>query len=81
MSTAPDLEELERAYRSARFKVILHLLFVTGCSIVALILRRFFRLPPLMLGVVLIVALIVFFGDIMKFLRLRNELQRQRGGR
>jgi uncharacterized integral membrane protein len=78
MPATPDLEELERAYRSARFKVILHLLFVTVCSIVALILRRFFKMPPLMLGVVLIVALIVFFGDIMRFLRLREEIRRAR---
>lgn len=71
-----DLVELERAFRAARFKVITHLVFVVVCCGAALVLRRFFRLPPLMLGIVVIVALVVFAGDIMKFLRLR-DLRRQ----
>lgn len=72
------LAELERAYRAARFKIILHALFVGTCCGAGFFLRRFFRMPPIMLGVVLIVALIVFGGDIMRFLRLRDELRRAR---
>ena len=77
-ASATDLAELERAYRGARFKVLLHAIFVGLCCVGTLMLRRFFRLPPAMLGVVIIVALLVFSGDIMRFFRLRDELQRMR---
>jgi hypothetical protein len=78
MSADPqNFVDLDRAYRAARFKVITHLIFVVVCCGGALILRRFFRLPPLMIGIVLIVALLVFAGDIMRFLRLRDQ-RRQR---
>ena len=74
--SAPELDELDRAYRAARFKVILHAIFVGLCCLATLMLRRFFRLPPAMFGVVIIVALLVFAGDIMRFFRLRDELRR-----
>lgn len=75
-----NLAELEQAFRAARFKVIMHLVFVVVCCGAALILRRFFRLPPLMLGIVLIVALLVFAGDIMLFLRLRDQRRQLHAG-
>ena len=68
--------EIERAYRAARFKVLVHLIFVVVCCVAGLMLRRLFRMPPAMLGVVIIVALLVFAGDIMRFLRLRDQLRR-----
>jgi hypothetical protein len=74
--SAENFAALERAYRQARWTIIGHALFLAGCCAAAIFLRRLFRLPPALLGVVLIVALVAFGGDIMKFLRRRDDLRR-----
>lgn len=76
-----ELAEAERAYRKLRLTLILHLVFFLGCCILGSILRRSIGLPPAMLGVVIIVALIVFGGDIFKFLVCRDRLRRLRASR
>jgi hypothetical protein len=67
--------EIERAYRRARWTILGHTAFLAVCCLLAIVLRRFFKLPPAMLGVVLIVALLVFAGDIMRFFRCRDRLR------
>ncbi|HVS52686.1 MAG TPA: hypothetical protein VHD62_10045 [Opitutaceae bacterium] len=77
MSDGPaDFAALEHAYRRARWTILGHALFLFACCVVVVLLRRAFRLPPALLGVVLIVALLVFGGDIMNFLRCRDRLRR-----
>ena len=73
-----EIERLELAYRRARRTIIGHVIFLGVCCLVAVVLRRSFRLPPLILATVLIVALLVFAGDIMKLFYSRNELRRLR---
>ena len=75
----PDSEEIARmeaAYRRSKWTIIGHTVFLVACVIGALLLRRLFRMPPLFLFVVLVVFLIVFGGDIMKFFHRRNEVRR-----
>ena len=69
-------EDLRRAYRRALWTLVGHGVFVAACVAVAAVARRMFRLPPALLGIALIVALIVFGGDIMRFLRLRDQVRR-----
>ena len=71
-----NLAEVERAYRKARWTMLGHVIFLGLCCGAAVMLRRVFKLPPALLGVVFIVALIVFGGDIMNFLRLRDRRRR-----
>jgi hypothetical protein len=76
MPDSPDSPaEIERAYRQARWTILGHTAFLAACCLLAMVLRRFFKLPPAMLGVVVIVALLVFAGDIMRFFRCRDRLR------
>jgi hypothetical protein len=76
LPTDDDYAEAERAYRRAKWKLVFHCVFVAACCVPAVLMRRFFRMPPALLGVVFIVALIVFGGDIMNFIRCRDRLRR-----
>jgi hypothetical protein len=71
-----DVAVIQQAYRKARWTLLMHFIFVAACSIVAILLRRMFALPPALLGVAFIVALIVFGGDVMNFLRCRDRVRR-----
>ena len=70
-----DPAALERDYRQSARTLLGHCLFLAACGLVAIGLRRFLRLPPALLGVALIVALIVFGADIMKFFRARDRVR------
>ena len=76
-----EISRMEEAYRRSKWTIIGHTVFLVACCIGAFLLRRLFRLPPLFLFVVLVVALIVFGGDIMKFFYRRNEVRRLRAAR
>jgi isoprenylcysteine carboxyl methyltransferase (ICMT) family protein YpbQ len=76
--TLAELEEAERAYRKLRFTMICHAAFFVVCCVTAVVVRRAMGLPPALLGVVIIVALVVFGGDIMKFLASRERVRRLR---
>lgn len=79
MSALPsddDYAQVERAYHRAKWKLIFHVIFVAACCVPAVLFRRFFKMQPALLGVVFIVALIVFGGDIMHFIRCRDRLRR-----
>jgi hypothetical protein len=76
IETEDDIAAIQRAYRKARWTLLMHVIFVGACSIVAIALRRMFALPPALLGVAFIVALIVFGGDVMNFLRCRDRVRR-----
>ena len=73
-----DLATLEVAYRKSRRTVIGHAVFFVLCCTIAVVLRRMFKMPPALLTVVLIVALALFGGDILKFLSYRRQLRRMR---
>lgn len=77
-ATRDELERSEQAYRRARRTIIGHAVFLgLGCT-AAVLLRRSFRLPPIILATVFIVALLAFAGDIMKLFYCHNELRRLR---
>lgn len=71
-----DYAQVERAYRRAKWKLIFHVLFVAAACAPAILLRRFLKMQPAVLGVVFIVALIVFASDIMHFFRCRDRYRR-----
>jgi hypothetical protein len=73
-----DLATLEVAYRRSRRTVIGHGVFFFICCTIAVVLRRMFNMPPALLTVVFIVALILFGGDILRFLSLRRRLRQMR---
>lgn len=73
-----DLAALETAYRRSLFTILSHVIFVVVCCVLALVLRRLFKLPPALLGVALIVALIMFGADIVRFIRCRDRLRAAR---
>jgi hypothetical protein len=73
-----DLASLEIAYRKSRRTIIGHAVFFVVCCTVAVILRRMFNMPPALLTVVFFVALILFGGDILRFLSYRRQLRRIR---
>lgn len=70
--------ELEKAQRRATWTLIGHAVFVLGCCIVALMLRRFMRFPPQLAWTVFVVPLIVFSGDIVRWFWRRHQLTRLR---
>ena len=76
--TEDEIEAVEAAYRKSLYKVVGHLVFIVVCCVAAAMLRQVMGLPPAFLSAVLIVALLLFSGDIFLFFRLRNKLQRLR---
>jgi hypothetical protein len=73
-----ELAALEIAYRKARRTIIGHAVFFVICCTVAIVLRRMFNMPPALLTVVFFVALILFGGDLLRFLSYRRQLRRMR---
>ena len=73
-----ELAEAERAYRKLRFTLICHLVFFALCCVLVAVLRRSMGLPPALLGMVIIVFLIAFGGDIFRFLTCRERIRRLR---
>ena len=69
---------LEKAQRQAQRTLLWHALFVAICIAAALLLRRFFRLPPLLAGTVIVVPLVVFSGDIARWFWRSFQLNRLR---
>lgn len=76
MTKSTSEQDIRSAYRRALWTLVGHGIFVGACVALAALARRVFRLPPALLGVALIVALVVFGGDIMRFLRLRERVRR-----
>ena len=73
-----ELATLEAAYRKSLRTIIGHAVFFIICCTVAVILRRMFKMPPALLTVAFIVALVLFGGDILRFLSYRRRLRRIR---
>lgn len=73
-----DFATLHAAYRKSLFTIIGHSVFFVVCCAVAVIARRMFKMPPALLTVVFAVALVLFGGDLIRFLRHRRHLQRWR---
>ena len=73
-----ELVEAERTYRKLRFTMICHLAFFVLCCVAVAVLRRSMGLPPALLGMVIIVFLIAFAGDIWRFLTCRERIRRLR---
>jgi len=78
MNTANDLVKAEADYRKARFTIIGHGIFFVACCTLAVIARRMFKLPPALLTVVFVVALLLFGGDLLRFLSTKRRLGRLR---
>lgn len=77
MPAAPEtFATLHAAYRKSLFTIIGHGIFFVVCCAVAVIARRMFKMPPALLTVVFAVALVLFGGDLFRFLRHRRRLQR-----
>lgn len=73
-----EFEQTLVAYRKSRITMFFHALFIGACIAACIIARRIFGMPPQVMGVVLIVALVVFGKDIMTFMALRSKLARIR---
>ena len=73
-----DLATLEAAYRKSLFTIIGHAVFFIVCCTIAVIFRRLFKMPPALLTVVFIIALLLFGGDFLRFLSYRRRLRRIR---
>ena len=71
-----DLATLETAYRKARWTIIGHGVFFVACCAVAIIVRGMSKMPPALLTMVFLVALLLFGGDIWRFLSCRRRLAR-----
>lgn len=78
MSAADELVAAEAAYRKALFTVIGHGVFFVACCAVAVIARRMFKMPPALLTVVFAVALLLFGGDLFRFVSTKRRLARLR---
>lgn len=78
-SVRDQIAEMETKYRRARFSLICNLIFLVVVCAAGAYIRRAIRLPPIVLATVLIAALLLFSGDIMKLFYCRNELRRLRG--
>jgi hypothetical protein len=73
-----ELATLEAAYRRSRRTIIGHAIFFILCCTAAVVLRSMMRMPPALLTVVFAVALLLFGGDILRFLSYRRRLRRLR---
>jgi uncharacterized membrane protein len=78
MSTADELATAEIAYRKALFTIIGHGIFFVACCTIAVIARRMFKMPPALLTVVFAVALLLFGGDLIRFVSSKRRLARLR---
>lgn len=68
-----DPAALVTAYRKSRFTMICNGAFFIGCCVVAVVVRKMIGMPPALLTVVFAVALVLFGGDILRFLALRRR--------
>ena len=76
MPTAKEeFAALHAAYRKALFTIISHGIFFVVCCTVAVLARKMLKMPPSLLTVVFAVALVLFGGDLFRFLRHRRRLQ------
>jgi len=73
-----DLATVEAAYRKILRTIIGHSVFFVVCCVVAIVLRKMFRMPPALLTVAFFVALLLFGGDLIRFLNCRSRLRRLR---
>lgn len=73
-----ELNAAETAYHKILWTVFGHGVFFVGCCVVAIIVRRVSRLPPALLSVAFCVALLLFGGDLIRFIRCRSRLRRLR---
>jgi hypothetical protein len=77
-SVRDQIAAMETKYRRARFTIICHAIFIGVLCGAGALARRAIGLPPIFLATVLIAALLLFSGDIMKLFYCRNELRRLR---
>ena len=75
---ADDLASLEAAYRKAFWTIVSHGVFCAACVVIAVIARRIFKMPPALLTVAFAVALLLFGGDLWRFVVTRRRLRRRR---
>ena len=73
-----DPVALQIAYRKALWTIIGHGVFFVVCCVLAILLRRLFKLPPALLTVAFFVALLLFGGDLWRFVRCRRKLAKLR---
>jgi hypothetical protein len=73
-----DLAQLEAAYRRAWFTIVGHSIFLFVCCAAAILLRRMFGMPPALLSMVFIVALVLFGADFVRFVNLRRKVLQAR---
>ena len=73
-----ELASLEAAYRKSLWTVIGHAVFFVVCCTIAVVLRRMFKMPPALLTMVFVVALLLFGGDVWRFFTYRRRLRRMR---
>ncbi|MEO7415007.1 MAG: hypothetical protein ABIZ81_16830 [Opitutaceae bacterium] len=69
---------LEKAQRRAKRTLIGHAIFVIICCFVALILRKLLRYPPQLAWTVFAAPMLVFSGDIARWLWRSHQLNRLR---
>jgi len=75
---AEDLATLEIAYRKIRWTIIGHAVFFVACCVIAVVARSMIKMPPALLTMVFLVALLLFGGDIWRFFSCRRRLRRAR---
>ncbi len=73
-----DLATLELAYRKIRWTIIGHAVFFVACCVIAVVARSMIKMPPALLTMVFLVALLLFGGDIWRFFSCRRRLRRAR---
>ena len=70
-----DPAAIEIAYRKALWTIVGHGVVFVACCVFAIVLRRLFKLPPALLTVAFFVALLLFGGDLWRFVRYRRKLR------
>ena len=73
-----ELATAEAAYRKILRTILGHSVFFIICCVLAIVLRRMFKLPPALLTVAFIVALLLFGGDLIRFISCRSRVRRLR---
>lgn len=73
-----ELAVVEAAYRKVLKTMLGHAVFFVVCCAIAILLRRMSRLPPALLTVPFFVALLLFGGDLIRFINCRSRLRRLR---